>query len=177
MHQSRKGSRPSIGGSLGREESHLSKTEMANGALLEDLQTRKVDWVVLAGFLLKVPKEVCEAYEGRMVNIHPALLPKHGGTGMFGMHVHRAVKEAGDLVSGMTIHFVNEDYDEGDVVFQAEVDLAPEDALGHRSQSAGVGAPSLRPGAGGIDSVDARHRHSRQHALEITQTLRPCWSC
>lgn len=113
---------------FGVEESHLSRAEMANGALLEDLQSRKVDWVVLAGFLLKVPKEVCEAYEGRMVNIHPALLPKHGGAGMFGMHVHRAVKEAGDLVSGMTIHFVNEDYDEGDVVFQAEVDLAPEDA-------------------------------------------------
>lgn len=111
----------------GVEESHLSKPDVANGGLLDGLQSRKVDWVVLAGFLLKVPKEVCAVYEGRMVNIHPALLPKYGGSGMFGMNVHRAVKAAGDLVSGMTIHFVNEAYDEGDIVFQAEVDLAPED--------------------------------------------------
>ena len=113
---------------FGVEESHLPKAEVANGALLDGLRSRKVDWIVLAGFLLKVPKEVCEAFEGRMVNIHPALLPKHGGPGMFGMNVHRAVKEAGELISGMTIHFVNEDYDEGDIVFQAEVDLMPEDA-------------------------------------------------
>ena len=63
-----------------------------------------------------------------MVNIHPALLPKYGGAGMYGMNVHRAVKEAGEAVSGMTIHFVNEHYDEGDIVFQGEVDLAPEDS-------------------------------------------------
>ena len=112
---------------FGVEESHLTKADMATGGLLEGLRTRNVDWVVLAGFLLKVPQDVCEAYEGRMVNIHPALLPKYGGAGMFGMNVHRAVKDAGDLVSGMTIHFVNEAYDEGDIVFQAEVDLHPED--------------------------------------------------
>ena len=113
---------------FGVEESHLAKSDVANGGLLEGLQSRQVNWVVLAGYLLKVPEEVCEAYEGRMVNIHPALLPKHGGPGMFGMNVHRAVKAADDLVSGVTIHFVNEDYDDGDIVFQAEVDLAPEDA-------------------------------------------------
>jgi phosphoribosylglycinamide formyltransferase-1 len=96
--------------------------------LLEELRARAVDWVVLAGFLLKVPREVCAEYEGRMVNIHPALLPKYGGAGMYGMNVHRAVKEAGEAVSGMTIHFVNEHYDEGDIVFQGEVDLAPEDS-------------------------------------------------
>lgn len=112
---------------FGVEESHLTKVDMANGRLLEGLRSRQVDWVVLAGFLLKVPQDVCVAYEGRMVNIHPALLPKYGGAGMFGMNVHRAVKDAGDLVSGMTIHFVNEAYDEGDIVFQAEVDLHPED--------------------------------------------------
>jgi phosphoribosylglycinamide formyltransferase-1 len=112
---------------FGVEESHLTKVDMANGRLLEGLRSRQVDWVVLAGFLLKVPQDVCVAYEGRMVNIHPALLPKYGGTGMFGINVHRAVKDAGDLVSGMTIHFVNEAYDEGDIVFQAEVDLHPED--------------------------------------------------
>ena len=112
---------------FGVEESHLAKADVANGMLLEGLRSRNVDWVVLAGFLLKGPKEICEAYEGRMVNIHPALLPKHGGPGRFGMHVHRAVKAAGELASGMTIHFVNEAYDDGDIVFQAEVDLLPED--------------------------------------------------
>ena len=63
-----------------------------------------------------------------MVNIHPALLPKYGGAGMYGMHVHRAVKEAGEDVSGMTIHFVNEQYDEGDIVFQGQIDIAPDDS-------------------------------------------------
>ena len=113
---------------FGVEESHVPKTDMASGALLEELRARRAGWVVLAGFLLKVPSDVCAAFEGRMVNIHPALLPKYGGAGMYGMNVHRAVKEAGEAVSGMTIHFVNEHYDEGDIVFQGEVDLAPEDS-------------------------------------------------
>lgn len=113
---------------FGVEESHVPKADIASGTLLEELRARAVDWVVLAGFLLKVPREVCAAFEGRMVNIHPALLPKYGGAGMYGMNVHRAVKEAGEAVSGMTIHFVNEHYDEGDIVFQGEVDLAPEDS-------------------------------------------------
>lgn len=114
---------------FGVEDSHLSKTDIQAGALLDALRARRVDWVALAGFLLKVPGEVCEAFAGRMVNIHPALLPKHGGPGMYGMHVHHAVKEAGDRLSGMTIHLVNQDYDEGDIVFQGEVDLAPEDTV------------------------------------------------
>ena len=113
---------------FGVEESHVPKADIASGTLLEELRARAVDWVVLAGFLLKVPGEVCAAFEGRMVNIHPALLPKYGGAGMYGMNVHRAIKEAGEAVSGMTIHFVNEHYDEGDIVFQGEVDLAPEDS-------------------------------------------------
>jgi phosphoribosylglycinamide formyltransferase-1 len=113
---------------FGVEESHVPKTDMASGALLEELRARRVGWVVLAGFLLKVPSDVCAVFEGRMVNIHPALLPNYGGAGMYGMNVHRAVKEAGEAVSGMTIHFVNEHYDEGDIVFQGEVDLAPEDS-------------------------------------------------
>ena len=108
-------------------ESHLSKSDMMSGMLLQELEAREVQWVALAGFLLKVPEEVCTAFEGRMVNIHPSLLPKYGGPGMFGMHVHRAVKKACDEVSGMTIHWVNKNYDEGDVLFQGEIDLAPED--------------------------------------------------
>lgn len=112
----------------GVENSHLTKDEMNAGLLLTELRNRRVDWVALAGFLLKVPEEVCEAFEGRMVNIHPALLPKFGGTGMYGMNVHRAVKEAGETKSGMTIHHVNGAYDEGDIVFQGEVDLLPSDS-------------------------------------------------
>ena len=112
---------------FGVEESHLQKADIQAGSLLEGLRTRGVDWVALAGFLLKVPEEVCEAFAGRMVNIHPALLPKHGGPGMYGMRVHRAVKEAGDRLSGMTVHLVNQDYDEGDIVFQGEVELAAAD--------------------------------------------------
>ena len=112
---------------FGVEDSHLTKVDIQEGALLEGLRARQVDWVALAGFLLKVPEEVCEAFAGRMVNIHPALLPKYGGSGMYGMHVHHAVKEAGDRRSGMTVHLVNQDYDEGDIVFQGEVELAAAD--------------------------------------------------
>lgn len=111
----------------GVAESHLPKAAIAEGALLHELQSRDIGWVALAGFLLKVPADVCAAFEHRMVNIHPALLPKHGGMGMYGMHVHLAVSEAKDATSGTTIHFVNEVYDEGDIVFQGEVALQPED--------------------------------------------------
>jgi phosphoribosylglycinamide formyltransferase-1 len=106
----------------------LTKDEINSGLLLSELQSRRIDWVALAGFLLKVPEEVCAAFEGRMVNIHPALLPKFGGAGMYGMNVHRAVKDAGEIKSGMTIHYVNGAYDEGDIVFQGEVDLLPDDS-------------------------------------------------
>lgn len=111
----------------GIAESHLPKTAIAEGELLRELSSRHIEWVALAGFLLKVPADVCKAFEHRMVNIHPALLPKHGGMGMYGMHVHRAVHEAKESTSGTTIHWVNEAYDEGDIVFQGEVALQPED--------------------------------------------------
>lgn len=83
------------------------------------LQQYHIDFIVLAGFLRKVPTAVLQAYPHRVVNIHPALLPAYGGRGMYGMRVHRAVLEAGDSQSGITIHYVNENYDEGDIVFQA----------------------------------------------------------
>ncbi len=87
--------------------------------ILKLLEKYGVDFVVLAGFLWLVPASLVRAYDRRMVNIHPALLPKFGGKGMYGMHVHRAVKQAGERHSGITIHFVNEHYDQGDIVFQA----------------------------------------------------------
>ncbi len=86
-----------------------------------------IGFVVLAGFLWLVPSYMVRAFPGRMVNIHPALLPKYGGKGMYGMRVHEAVKAAGETETGITIHYVNEHYDEGDVLFQAKCPVLPED--------------------------------------------------
>ena len=91
------------------------------------LQSKNITHIILAGFLLLIPSWLVNAYNGRILNIHPALLPKYGGKGMFGSYVHQRVKHAGDLVSGITIHEVNENYDEGDIVFQTSVDLLPDD--------------------------------------------------
>jgi phosphoribosylglycinamide formyltransferase-1 len=81
----------------------------------------------LAGFLLKIPVELIRAFPDRMVNIHPALLPKYGGKGMYGAHVHEAVKAAGDKETGITIHLVNENYDEGKIIFQAATSVEESD--------------------------------------------------
>lgn len=96
--------------------------------ILSVLTKHRVDFVVLAGFLWLIPAYLVRAYPRRMVNIHPALLPKYGGKGMFGHHVHEAVKAAGDTETGITIHYVNEHYDEGDIIFQARCPVAPTDS-------------------------------------------------
>jgi len=106
----------------------FTRQELEEGILLEKLREAQADWVILAGFLLKVPDELIRAFPNRMVNIHPALLPKYGGKGMYGHHVHEAVKAAGDTESGITIHLVNEHYDEGKIIFQAATSLLPEDS-------------------------------------------------
>ncbi len=93
------------------------------------LKQRNIDFIVLAGFLWKIPAELVAAYPRKMVNIHPALLPKFGGKGMYGMRVHEAVIAAGEKESGITIHYVNEHYDEGDIVFQAQCLVEPGDTL------------------------------------------------
>ena len=103
---------------------HFSREELGSGEFLKKLEILKVDWVLLAGFLLKIPKEFCRAFENKILNIHPSLLPKFGGVGMFGMNVHRAVFEAEEKESGMTIHYVNEHYDEGSIVFQGRIDVS-----------------------------------------------------
>ena len=95
--------------------------------ILKELDTYSIDLVVLAGFLWLVPTYLVKAYKNRIVNIHPALLPDYGGKGMYGMNVHRAVKEAGEKATGMTIHFVNEHYDEGGIIFQATCHISPND--------------------------------------------------
>ena len=106
----------------------FTRPELEEGLLLEKLREAQVDWVILAGFLLKVPDALIRSFPDRMVNIHPALLPKYGGKGMYGHHVHEAVKAAGDTESGITIHLVNEHYDEGKIIFQAATSLLPEDS-------------------------------------------------
>lgn len=87
--------------------------------VLDDLRLRQIDWIVLAGFLWLVPDYLIQAYPGRIINIHPALLPKYGGKGMYGNKVHEAVIASGDKESGITIHYVNDHYDEGEIIFQA----------------------------------------------------------
>lgn len=91
------------------------------------LRAHDIHFVALAGFLWLVPAYLVRAFPRRMLNVHPALLPKYGGKGMWGHHVHEAVKVAGEPESGPTIHFVNEHYDEGDIVFQAKCPIAPDD--------------------------------------------------
>ena len=96
-------------------------------ALLLELQENKIDLVVLAGFLSRIPDDVLHDYARRIVNIHPSLLPKFGGKGMYGMHVHEAVLAAGEHESGITIQYINEHYDEGDIIFQAKCPVLPGD--------------------------------------------------
>jgi len=95
--------------------------------LLVELDKRKIDFIVLAGFLWLIPPYLIQHYPERIINIHPALLPKYGGKGMYGHFVHEAVHLAKDTHSGITIHFVNEKYDEGSIVFQERCEILPSD--------------------------------------------------
>jgi len=87
--------------------------------VLQQLKNEGVTFIVLAGFLWLMPKHIIETYPQRVVNIHPSLLPKYGGKGMYGMKVHQAIKRFDEAKTGMTIHYVNEDYDDGEIIFQA----------------------------------------------------------
>lgn len=91
------------------------------------LQEMKIDWIILAGFLWKVPVSLIQAFPNRIVNIHPALLPKYGGKGMYGHFVHEAVLAAGEKESGITIHYVDEIYDHGTIIFQDKCPVSPTD--------------------------------------------------
>ncbi len=88
-------------------------------AYTDELKALGIDFIVLAGFLWKLPSKLVTAYSGRIINIHPALLPKFGGKGMYGNFVHEAVIKAGEKESGITIHYVDEWYDHGNIIFQA----------------------------------------------------------
>jgi formyltetrahydrofolate-dependent phosphoribosylglycinamide formyltransferase len=96
-------------------------------AYVSQLQQANIDFIVLAGFLWKVPQQLINAYRGKIVNIHPALLPNYGGKGMYGSFVHQAVLHAKEKESGITIHYVDEHYDHGDVIFQARCEVKEDD--------------------------------------------------
>jgi len=112
---------------LGVEARYVPKEDFENGQLIEILRQKRIDLIVLAGFLKLVPVSLIEAYPQRIINIHPALLPKFGGPGMFGVHVHEAVVLAGEKTTGITIHYVDDKFDEGEIIAQYTTDLAAGD--------------------------------------------------
>lgn len=99
----------------------------AEEKILQVLQDSDIDLVVLAGYMKKLPSAVVQKYKGRIVNIHPALLPKHGGEGMYGLNVHKAVLASGDSQSGATVHFVEGEYDTGTIIMQEKCEVLPSD--------------------------------------------------
>ncbi|WP_321825942.1 phosphoribosylglycinamide formyltransferase [Maribacter dokdonensis] len=96
--------------------------------ILDMLRSLEPDLIVLAGFLWKIPEAITNAFPNKIINIHPALLPKYGGKGMYGMHVHNAVKEAKETETGITIHYVNAHYDEGAIIQQVKTVVNPKDS-------------------------------------------------
>ena len=113
--------------SIGIETAVISKKKLPRSEVLKrqhDLfKKHSIDLIILAGFLKKLPPEIVNEYEGKILNIHPALLPKFGGKGFYGMNVHRAVLEAGEEYSGPTVHFVDEKYDNGEILVQRKVKI------------------------------------------------------
>ncbi len=107
----------------------VSKSAMENytDQLIEFLKVENIDLIILAGFLLKIPEKFVQAFPNKIINIHPSLLPKYGGKGMHGMHVHEAVIANKEKESGITVHFVNEEYDKGEIIIQAKCVVEPND--------------------------------------------------
>ena len=101
----------------------FNNSELETGKVLEDLIKVRPELIVLAGFLRKIPKAIIDEFKNKIINIHPALLPKYGGQGMFGLNVHQKVIDNKDFHSGFTIHYVNENYDEGNVIFQKKIEV------------------------------------------------------
>ena len=103
----------------------FNKRQLIEGFVLEKLKRKEINFIVLAGFLLKMPQTIIRPYLNNIINIHPSLLPLYGGKGMYGIHVHKKVSKSKDLESGITIHFVNNRYDDGAIIFQAKCSLYP----------------------------------------------------
>ena len=116
---------------LGVRTIFFDRTDLyAKDTVLGYLLDNNIDFIVLAGFLWLVPEKILDIYDHRIINIHPALLPAYGGKGMYGEKVHEAVIANGDRESGITIHYVNRFYDEGDIIFQARCKIEPGDTAG-----------------------------------------------
>jgi phosphoribosylglycinamide formyltransferase-1 len=107
--------------------SHFDRQEEYTSKLIEKLQSAKIELIVLAGYMKMIPPKLIEKFQDRIINIHPALLPSFGGEGMYGMNIHRAVVEHGVVLTGITIHFVNEEYDRGVIIYQEGVRVYPTD--------------------------------------------------
>lgn len=124
-------------GVIKRAEDHkktvqiISKEALTNytDQIIEFLRTEKINLLILAGFLIKIPEKLVKAFPDKIINIHPSLLPKFGGKGMYGSNVHKAVIEAKETESGITIHFVNEEYDKGAIIMQAKCTVEPTDTV------------------------------------------------
>ena len=112
---------------LHRTEKQFDSFEAFAADMVVQLKERQIDYILLAGYMRKVPEAVVAAFPDRILNIHPALLPKFGGEGMYGIHVHTAVLQAGEGKSGATVHFVNEEYDKGEILLQRTVPVLPDD--------------------------------------------------
>lgn len=122
-------------GIVARAEKHKKNVQIVSKAALENyteqliefLKVEKIDLIILAGFLLKIPEAFIKAFPQRIINLHPALLPKYGGPGMYGMHVHKAVIANKEKESGITVHYVNEEYDKGEIILQARTEVLETD--------------------------------------------------
>ncbi|PCI06454.1 MAG: phosphoribosylglycinamide formyltransferase [Flavobacteriaceae bacterium] len=102
---------------------HFKKADFLTDSTVLNLLKKEADIVILAGFLWKIPQNILENFPNKIINIHPALLPKYGGKGMYGSHVHKAVVANKEVETGITIHFVNENYDEGAIIYQAKTSV------------------------------------------------------
>ncbi|MCL7762091.1 phosphoribosylglycinamide formyltransferase [Polaribacter sp. Z014] len=107
---------------------HFKKEVFFTSDEILNLLKEQADYIILAGFLWKIPTKIIDAFPNKIINIHPALLPKYGGKGMYGMNVHKAVKENKEIETGITIHYVNANYDEGAILFQAKTALLEDDS-------------------------------------------------
>lgn len=116
----------------GIEATHISRKKFSSdeeyvNSLMQELRKRNIDFIVLAGYMKKIPAEIVREYRNKILNIHPALLPAFGGQGMYGMNVHRAVIDYGVKITGVTIHIVDEEYDHGPIVFQKAIEVKDDD--------------------------------------------------
>ena len=108
---------------------NFNKSDFFTSDKILTILKENADFIVLAGFLWKIPAKIIDEFPNKIINIHPALLPKYGGKGMYGMHVHEAVVKNNETASGITIHYVNENYDEGAIIFQKSFKVLPTDTV------------------------------------------------